>query len=320
MIEMMQDNDTNENGPMGKGEAGCAAKATESMQRPSNLARVSSGTLSAPKSQLTIGQLERALLQRFPAADAEEWDRTGLLIGDPARTVTGVACALDPTVAAIEAAAAAGANVLLTHHPAFLTPPTSFKPGASVAENPGAGVYRAIELGVALMNFHTALDVSHEAQAMLPGMLGLTCHGVVEPIAGDETKGYGQLCSLKGETLTLSQLAARCTSVFGRAPRVWGNLSRDMKRIVTCTGAAGPTVRKSYEAHADCLIAGEVKYHDALDFSTAGLCIIELGHDTSELPFAGVLAGAARDAGVPADGVIIVGQNDNWTHPETMRL
>ncbi len=316
----MQDNEANERNLMGKGESGGVPDESASPQRGASLVRIPSGTLAAQQAQLSIGQLERALLERFPASDAEDWDRTGLLVGDPARLVSGVACALDPTVAAIEAAAGAGANVLLTHHPAFLTPPTSFQPGASVAENPGAGVFRAIELGVALMNFHTALDVSHEAQAMLPGMLGLTCRGVVEPIASDVTKGYGQLCSLEGETLTLAQLAARCTSVFGRAPRVWGNLFRDMKRIVTCTGAAGPTVRKSFEAHADCLIAGEVKYHDALDFSAAGLCIIELGHDTSELPFAGVLAAAARDAGVPADGVVIVGQNDNWANPETMRL
>ena len=31
----------------------------------------------------TIGKLEKDLLHIFPSADAEEWDRTGLLVGDP---------------------------------------------------------------------------------------------------------------------------------------------------------------------------------------------------------------------------------------------
>ncbi len=285
-----------------------------------DLATVRSGTLARSGTALTIGQLEHALLTRFPAADAEDWDRTGLLVGDPAQPITGVACALDPTVEAIEAAAAAGANVLLTHHPAFLTPPTLFQPGASVAEKSGAGVFCAIKAGVALMNFHTALDVSEQAQQMLPGLLGMAPHGVVEPICADGSKGYGQLCSLQSEALTLAQMAARCVSVFGRVPRVWGNMQANLSRIVTCTGSAGPTLKAAFDNHVDCIIAGEVKYHDALDYSHAGLAIIELGHDVSELPFASVLAEAARSAGVPDDAVVILEQCNNWTIPETTRL
>ena len=306
----------NSNNRSGRGPLSDGAPAEGSR----GIVPAASGSLSATCARLTVGQLERALLERFPASDAEQWDRTGLLVGDPARTVTGVACALDPTVAAIEAASDAGANVLLTHHPAFLTPPTSFKPAASVAVNPGAGVYRAIELGVALMNFHTALDVSPEAQRMLPGLLGLEPHGVVDPINENASKGYGQLCSIEGGRLTLGQMAARCISVFGRAPRVWGDMGSTLSRVVTCTGSAGPTIRAALDFHADCLIAGEVKYHDALDCSQAGLAIIELGHDVSELPFAEVLAACARQAGVPDDVVVIVGQSGNWANPEATRL
>ncbi len=286
----------------------------------SGLARVARGTLSTAGATLSIGALERALLERFPAQDAESWDRMGLLVGDRSKAVNGVACALDPTIAAIEAAAAAGANVLLTHHPAFLEAPTSFSPASSVALNPGAGVYRAIELGIALMNFHTALDVSAEAQRMLPAMLGLKLLDIVEKLPGRNDKGYGQLCSFEAEPLTLSQLAARCTSVFGRMPRVWGDADKVLSRVVTCTGSAGSTARSALSLRADCLVAGEVKYHDALDLSAAGMAIIELGHDVSELPFANVLARAACDAGVPDEGVIIVGQHNRWTYPESVRV
>ena len=288
--------------------------------REGGLARVAHGTLSAGGAPLSIGALERALLARFPAEDAESWDRTGMLVGDRSKTVAGIACALDPTIDAIEAAAAAGANVLLTHHPAFLDPPTSFAPASSVALNPGAGVYRAIELGVALMNFHTALDVSLEAQQMLPGMLGLKLIKVIDELAGKPGKGYGQLCAFKGDALTLSQLAARCTSVFGRMPRVWGDAGKTLSSVVVCTGSAGSTGRGALAAHADCLIAGEVKYHEALDLSAAGLAVIELGHDVSELPFANVLARAACDAGADAAGVIIVGQHERWSYPESIRV
>ena len=175
------------------------------------LARRASGLLSKPVTAVTTGALERALLAEFPAADAEPWDRTGMSVGDPARLITGVAVALDPTIEAIEAAANMGANVLVTHHPAFLAPPASFMPASSVAANPGAGVWR-----VSILSYHTALDVSVRAQRVLPGMLSLTFQQVLDPIPGSREKGYGQLCTLgEDDGLTLGQLAARCTSVFG---------------------------------------------------------------------------------------------------------
>ena len=154
------------------------------------LARRASGLLSKPVTAVTTGALERALLAEFPAADAEPWDRTGMSVGDPARLITGVAVALDPTVEAIEAAANMGANVLVTHHPAFLAPPASFMPASSVAANPGAGVWRAVERGVSILSYHTALDVSVRAQRVLPGMLSLTFQQVLDPIPGSREKGY----------------------------------------------------------------------------------------------------------------------------------
>ncbi len=286
------------------------------------LAKRSSGTLSKQGSQLTVGGLERALSALYPPQDAEEWDRTGLLVGDPAVPVRGVAVALDPTVEAVRAAAKAECNVLLTHHPAFLEPIDSFHPADSVAQDAGALVWAAIREGVALMNFHTALDVSADAQRMLPGMLSLRFVHVLEPLAGDPAKGYGQVCAV-GESdgaLTLAQLAARCTSVFGRQPRVWGDFSRPLSRIVTTTGSAGGLGRTCLSQRVDCLVAGEVKYHEALALAEAGLAIIDLGHDVSELPFAAVLAAACRRVGVAEDDIKVLDQSDNWTLPESMRM
>ena len=286
------------------------------------LARRASGLLSKPVTAVTTGALERALLAEFPAADAEPRDRTGMSVGDPARLITGVAVALDPTVEAIEAAANMGANVLVTHHPAFLAPPVSFMPASSVAANPGAGVWRAVERGVSILSYHTALDVSVRAQRVLPGMLNLQFRSVEVPLASSKRKGYGQRCTVKAGDgpLTLGQLAARCTSVFARQPRVWGDFSRELERVVTTTGSAGDVAATALRDQVDCLVCGEIKYHEALALSQAGLTIVELGHDTSELPLAAVLAAAVEGAGVPGELITIIDQGDNWSYPETTRV
>lgn len=287
-----------------------------------DLAKVASGDIAKPAKPMAVGELELALLAQFPREDAEEWDRMGLLVGDPAQLVTGVAVALDVTREAIDAAARAGANVLLTHHPAFLDPPTAFSPSYAVATAPGANVYAAAAKGVALMNFHTALDASAAAGRLLPNMLNVDFERVLVPRPTDVRKGYGQMCAVRAEDkpFKLAHLAARCTSVFGRAPRVWGDLSRTVEHVVMANGSAGEVVDAALAACADVLVCGEVKYHAALDAAQAGLSIVELGHDASELPLCALLAQASIDAGMPADSVFILDQSENWSLPDATRI
>lgn len=283
-----------------------------------------SSVLAKPKKNLTVGDLEEALLKAFPDKDAESWDRTGLLVGERSLLVKKVAITLDPTIDAIKQARDIGANVLVTHHPLFLEAPSDFAPEKSPALSSGAGVWAAIQNQVSVMGFHTALDVSKQAQTVLPQMLGLGYRGqLVETIPSSKSKGYGQVCKVpkndKGLE-TLRNLSARCMSVFGRAPRVWGDPQKTISSCVTATGSASNLVHGILQTKADCLICGEIKYHDALNLANAGVCIIELGHDVSEFPLTAVLASAVSNAGVDNSEIVVIAQNDNWTYPESIRL
>ncbi len=53
---------------------------------------------------------------------AEEWDNAGLQVGDPAAPAGKIMVALDPGRNAVEAAVAAGCQLLLTHHPLIFRP------------------------------------------------------------------------------------------------------------------------------------------------------------------------------------------------------
>ena len=287
-----------------------------------DLAKQNSGTLNKPEKPLTIGQLELALLDRFPRKDAEPWDRTGLTVGDPAKLVTRVAVALDPTPQAVLTAAREGANVLLTHHPAFIDAPEAFSPSYDVADAAGVGVYVAVENGVALMNFHTALDASVQATRLFPRMLNLDFDRLLVPLAHDSNKGYGMFCTVRATDapFTVERMAARATSVFGRAPRVWGDSASRVSSVVVANGSAGSVIDACVKAKADCLVCGEIRYHAALAASQAGLAIVEVGHDLSELPLCAILAQAANEVGVAQDCITMIDQSANWYHPEATRV
>lgn len=284
-------------------------------------ARVASNASASSHEPATVGRFVAALEAMFPPAYAQRWDRTGLLVGDAERPLGNVAVALDPTPAAVRQAHAAGAGVLLTHHPAFIDPPCRIAPIESGGSPAGAAVFEAAFRGVALVNFHTALDVSLQAQEMMPGMLSLSRIGVLEPLAARADLGYGQICLADpdGGAIGLEALACRCAKAFGRVPRVWGAPEREVRRVVTWTGSAGDAPLKCLEQGIDVLICGEVKYHTALDAVSAGLALIELGHDASELPFTAVLARAACAAGVPKERITCLAQDENWRHPDIRR-
>jgi putative NIF3 family GTP cyclohydrolase 1 type 2 len=89
--------------------------------------------------------VERLLEDRFPVAWAEPWDRCGLLVGDREALVTNVFVTLDPTSEALSLAVAAGANVLVSHHPVWLEPPS-----ALTADGRSAVAFEAASLGIVL--------------------------------------------------------------------------------------------------------------------------------------------------------------------------
>ena len=109
---------------------------------------------------MIVAELERALLARYPKADAEGWDHVGLSVGDPAAKITCVACALDATEANVHRALEAGANVLLTHHPIYIKAPEAFCPADSARPQCSAALYEAARCGVNIISLHTNLDLS----------------------------------------------------------------------------------------------------------------------------------------------------------------
>lgn len=345
-------------------------------------------------SSVRVSDIERALAEAFPPEWAEEWDRVGLLAGDPQREVTGVTLALDPSPGALASAIAAGDNVLLTHHPAFLKTPQWLTPGPG----PSGVVFAALEAGVALVNAHTNLDRAPAAGTLLPGLLGLTAVKPIErilqpmtlvtvfvppshadrivsamadagggrvgeyeaahfvsapgtgafvarasaspamgkagePSSADEvriemvaprSKSRAVVSAARGahpyeepliaaadveivrssarmgmlskpaQALSLRELAVLAAETFGVTPRVWGDPNASIERVATATGSAGSLVGDARASGAGALVAGEVRYHDALSAVDAGLCVIEVGHDVSEWPLVNLLGEAIR--------------------------
>lgn len=123
---------------------------------------------------VTVADVVAAIDASYPFEWAESWDAVGLRAGDPSMPVSGVLVSLDPTGEAVARAKAAGANVLVTHHPPALEMPATLTPSGA------AGViYTAVADGVALIAAHTNVDRGPDAAGCLLERLGF---GPGEPL------------------------------------------------------------------------------------------------------------------------------------------
>jgi len=105
---------------------------------------------------MTIADVMEALHTIAPPELAEEWDNVGLMVGDPAAACDRAVVALEVDRAVVRRAAAAGAQLIVSHHPPIFHPLPRV-----TANDPGSAlVLEAIRNGLALAAAHTNYDVA----------------------------------------------------------------------------------------------------------------------------------------------------------------
>ena len=343
----------------------------------------------------TVGDVAAGLSEEFPTQWAEPWDEVGLLAGFASKRVSGILVTLDPSEEALARAVERGANLIVTHHPAFLHPPKR------LTEDAAPLVVRALASGVSLLAAHTNLDrspaggdalslalglnitaplesaaqpvdvvvtyvpaasaesVAEAMSAAGAGRIGLYegcsftspgtgrytpmtganpavgvegaderteetriemvaprggghavaeaarhAHPYEEPVVlvveSDLSRGaarLGRICVTGGATVR--ELAQDVASRLQVAPRVIGDPDSLVETVAVAGGSGGSLLHDALASQADAFVVGELRYHDALAAASAGLVIVEIGHDASEWPLVEVLAAAVgRTAGL----------------------
>lgn len=138
------------------------------------------------RGRCTVGDCIEVLEALYDPAWAEEWDAVGLAAGSPDAAVDRVHFAIDPTPDVAAEAVAAGAQLLVTHHPLFLR-------GVHGVAETGAGgevIATLIRGGCALFTAHTNADVARPGVSdALAALLGVTDTVPVAPLGESQQPG-----------------------------------------------------------------------------------------------------------------------------------
>lgn len=255
---------------------------------------------------MTVIELYRALEARVPRSLSCPWDNDGLSVcPDKNAPVTGVYISLDATEDAVDAALAAGCNVILTHHPLLFRGIKAVCDENTVSRK----VIDLIKRGLAAMAFHTRLDTVaggvNDTLAARLGLQGVTSFGDRDNAEGKEMGRIGSLPAPISPEAFASLVKERLNS----PSVVCASAGKSISRVAVLGGGGDEDVPAALAAGADVYVTGDLKYHQLCDIPFEGMSLIAAGHYHTEFPVCAVLrdmvADIYKDAGDEPVPVIV---------------
>lgn len=204
-----------------------------------------------------------------PFETQEDWDNSGMLVGDMDAEVKKVAVVLDITHEEIKKAKAIGADLIISHHPVI------FNPIKSVTK--GSVPYELVASSINALCCHTPLDIADGGtNDSLAKLLGIEVTRTEDPILRLGTV----------EPTTAKNLAGKIAKTLNTKVR-YADAGRKIEKIAICTGAGCSLIEAAGEI--DAFITGDASHHNFLDCIQAGITLIAAGHYETEIVVVPVL-------------------------------
>ncbi|BDR54483.1 GTP cyclohydrolase 1 type 2 [Bombiscardovia apis] len=227
------------------------------------------------ETSVSLGKAVEVLEQLYPLSYAEDWDHPGLIVGEPSWPVSTIYCAVDPTLEIIDEAIAAGAQLLICHHPLFFR---------SINNVSGFGVHGAIVNR--LVEAHCGLWVGHtNADAAVRGVaqaaadaFGLSDQRPLQAVAFDshdwhaqtgneQSVGSGRVGRL-AEPTSLRDFANRVAAVLPKTElgvQVAGSPDAMVQTVAVLPGSGDSMFDDVSASGADVYVTSDLRHHPATD-------------------------------------------------------
>lgn len=230
---------------------------------------------------------------------AEDWDNSGLQVGSYEAEVKRVAICLDAVPEAIIEASEKDCDVLLTHHPLIFRPIKKINIDSEI----GKTIHEALTREINIVAAHTNWDKADEGvNFTLANLLGLED---IKPL--DDLGLIGKL----PDKTTPEEFLARVKDSWklSRLDFYESDSNETISRVALC-GGSGSEFWSAAKLHkADIYITADMKYHELIDATRAGLSIALCEHGEMERATLAKLAEKISDFGLEVFLLDIVALN-----------
>lgn len=211
--------------------------------------------------------------KHYPVSYALEWDNVGLLAGCAGQKVRKVYVAVDLTDECIEEAAAAHADMIVTHHPLIFSPLHT----VTDSDFTGKRIIRLIENHICCYAMHTNYDVLRMAD-LAADRMGLKNCGVLDLCYPDEGKGIGKTGELP-QAMTLEDCCKLVKERFNlEHVKVFGDMQSVVRKAAILPGSGKSDIDTAVKKNADVFITGDIGHHEGIDAVAKGISVIDAGH------------------------------------------
>lgn len=237
---------------------------------------------------MTFDEVVRFLSDLAPVELAEDWDNTGLLIGQSSDSVSSIMTCLTLTPDVAEEAVSKGTSLVVTHHPIL------FRAVKKLTDETSEGrmLLSLIRAGVGVYSPHTSYDSACEGvNQQLAASLNLTDVQPIRPEEFDadsplssELIGAGRFGDLPGE-VSLTNFVDLVKEAL-EIDHTWfvGEQSSRIRRVGIACGAAAEFMGDAARHGCDVLLTGEARFHSCLEARTRGMALVLPGHYPTERP------------------------------------
>lgn len=226
-----------------------------------------------------ISEVTHFLGTLCPPILAEDWDNTGLLLGDPELPVEAIMACLTLTRKTCREAIDKRANLVVCHHPMPFRPVRCI----TTVSQSGRILWELANHGIAVYSPHTAFDSCESGiNAMLARMVGLHDVRPLRPLPQDPLVGAGRMGCLE-QPVSLLEFAHRVKEQLGvKAVQLVGRPEASVSRVAVACGAAGELLDDARACGCDVIVLGEARYHTCLEAEFWGIGMVLVGHYASE--------------------------------------
>ena len=224
---------------------------------------------------MEIRELIDKLCEKYPLDLQEDWDNSGLQIGNLDKELKNILISLDLEEEGVDMAIENDCNLIITHHPYLFNGTKSI----DFTDTFYNRLKKVIKNDISVFSMHTNLDIATDGlNDNLCQILDIQKAQVLEL---DKDLGLGRYGEI--EKTKAKDFAMRVKEILKANELVcYGDMKKEISKVAVCGGAGSSLFDDAIIQECDLMITGDVSYHMGMDFANRGLVIIDPGHFASE--------------------------------------